>query len=126
MNFKLENILYQPKEKLSIDHDDHHDIRREERRRREIKQMENGEYCSYYKATSTEGHYRFEAVDDSVQITVIDGSGSTHSQFFKDGNPRDYSMCDSDDITFQMKGLLSQHLKVTLLFKILHVTGDMS
>ena len=38
MNFKLENILYQPKEKLSIDHDDHHDIRREERRRREIKQ----------------------------------------------------------------------------------------
>ena len=125
MNLKLEKILYHPKEKLSID-DDHFDHSIELRRRRENKRMENGEYCSFYKATSTEGHFRFEAVDESVQINVIDGSGSTHSQFFKDGNPRDFSMCDADDITFQMKGLLSQDLKVILLFKILHVTGNIS
>ena len=125
MNLKLEKILYHPKEKLSID-DDHFDHSIELRHRRENKRMENGEYCSFYKAISTEGHFRFEAVDESVQINVIDGSGSTHSQFFKDGNPRDFSMCDADDITFQMKGLLSQDLKVILLFKILHVTGNIS
>ena len=81
---------------------------------------------AYYQATKIRGHFRFETADDSIQITIDDESGMAQSQFFKDGNPRDFNMCDADDITFQMKGLLSQDLKVTLLFKILHVTGNIS
>ena len=126
MNFKLETFLYEPKKKTSIfddDYDPYLDLSIYDPNRYEVP---DGTICRYYRGTKIEGQFRFEAADESVQVTVIDGSGSTHSQFFKDGNPRNCNICDAEGITFEMKGGLSQDLKVVLLFKILHFTENMS
>ena len=74
----------------------------------------------YYHATKTRGHFRFETADDSTQITIDDESGTAQSQFFKDGNPRVFGICDAKDVNFQMKDLSSPNFEVTLFFKILY------
>ena len=126
MNFKLEKFLYEPKKKPSVFDDYYNPYLEIAYHDQNSREWPDGKSCEYYRATKTEGQFRFEAVDESVQVTVIDGSGSTHSQFFKDGNPRNCNICDAEDITFEMKGGLSQDLKVVLLFKILHFTENMS
>ena len=75
------------------------------------------------KATSTEGHYRFESVD-GVQITPQDESGTAQSLLYKDGTPRDFGICDAKDVTFQMKGLFPKDFEVTLFFKIIHFSKE--
>ena len=83
------------------------------------------DYYHHARSTKTEGHFRFETVDKSIQITVIDDkSGTTQSQFFKDGNPRDFGICDATDVNFQMKDLSSPNFEVTLFFKILHFSNE--
>ena len=77
----------------------------------------------YYHAAKTEGHFRFKTDDDSIEITIDDGSGTGQSQFFKDGSPRDFGICDAKDVNFKMEGLSSPDFEVTLLFKILHFTN---
>ena len=78
---------------------------------------------SYYQATKTEGHFRIKTADESIQITIDDESGPGQSQFFKDGSPRDFGICDAKDVNFKMEGLSSPDFEVTLLFKILHFTN---
>ena len=74
---------------------------------------------AYYQATKIRGHFRFETADDSTQITIDDESGTAQSQFFKDGSPRVFGICDANDVNFQMKGLSSPDFEVTLFFKVL-------
>ena len=124
MNFKLETILYEPERKISIF--DKYDLDDNNYEMKDTDKYGRGIGDQYYRATKTEGQFRFEAADERVQITVIDGSGATHSQFFKDGNPRNLSISDDEDVAFQMKGLLSNDLKVTLHFKILHFAENKS
>ena len=72
-----------------------------------------------------EGHFRFEvAEEESVQITAIDGSGTLHSQFTKDGTAKDFGICDAENVTFQMKGFSKPNLEVELPIKILHFNED--
>ena len=90
-----------------------------------LETIDNGDYdyVNDARSTKTEGHFRFETVDESIQITIVDDkSGTTQSQFFKDGNPRAFGICDAKDVSFQMTGLSSPNFEVTLFFKILHFT----
>ena len=95
--------------------------------RQERQKMDNGKFCTFNYATKsdgTQGSFRFETAEEVVQITAIDGSGTTHSQLLKDGNPREFGICDAENVTFQMKGLSQPNFEVTLLYKILHFTED--
>ena len=111
LTFKVEPILCEDKDKT----------------RQERQKMDNGKFCTFNYATKsdgTQGSFRFETAEEVVQITAIDGSGTTHSQLLKDGNPREFGICDAENVTFQMKGLSQPNFEVTLLYKILHFTED--
>ena len=83
------------------------------------------EWSRFYLASKMEGHFRFEvAEEESVQITAIDGSGTLHSQFTKDGTAKDFGICDAENVTFQMKGFFKPNLEVELTIKILHFNED--
>ena len=109
MNFNLEPILYN---KRSDD---------------EVVYEKTGkdEWCPYKRAKYMEGSFRFEATgEEGVQITAIDGSGTTHSQFAKDGSPNDYGICDAEHVTFQMKGFFKPNFEVELFVKLLQFIED--
>ena len=103
MNFKIETRLYC--------------------KNTDLWRTEQDQERTYYKATRTEGHFRFESAA-GVQITIIDKSGAEQSQFYKDGTQRDVGICDAKDFTFQMKGLFPEDFEVTLFYKVLHFSDE--
>ena len=107
MNFNLEPILYDKRSESSY-------IR---------EKTGKDEWCRYYRPSEIDGYFRFDAAaeEEGVQITAIDGSGTAHSQFAKDGTPMDYGICDAEHVIFQMKGFSKPNFEVELFVKILHL-----
>ena len=113
MNFNVEPILYEERKKYNEDYN--------HEREKMTDKGDKGEWCTYYRAMKTEGIFRLESAEEGVQITAIDESGTTHSQYAKDGYPKSYGICDAENVTFQMKGFSKTNFKVELYVKILHL-----